>query len=135
MTFLMLSFRCRKDHKQLLGTLCMVFGKLLVLEVREYVTNILWFVSERMKSWDKQIYRQRISLLIQQRSHHFHSSHSYLLCIAWNYLFWEGKLHLADTSTLLLSTKITIFSSYFALFWKLNNYLFFFFHFLITTKH
>lgn len=31
---------------------------------------------------------------------------------AWKYLFWEGKLHLADTSALLLSTKITFFPFY-----------------------
>lgn len=125
MTFLILSLRCRTDHKQIIDMLCMVFDKPLLLEVREYVRNILWFISERIKSWEKQIYRQRVCLLIQHCSHHFHSSHSYLLCIAWNYLFWEGKSHLADTSTLLLSTKITIFPSYLPLVWKLNNYFFF----------
>lgn len=104
------------------GMLCIVFDKLLVLGVGEYVINTLWFISERTKSWEKQIYRQRLSLLIQQCSHHFHSSHSYLLCIAWSYLFWEGKLQLTDTSTWLLSTKISIFPSYLPLFWKLLSF-------------
>lgn len=44
----------------------MVSDKLLVLEVKEYVTSILRFVSERMKTQEKEIYRQRVSLLIQQ---------------------------------------------------------------------
>lgn len=127
----MLRLRYRKHHRQLISTLCMVFDELLVLEGRGHVSHILWFVSGRMKSWDKQIYRQRVLLLIRQCSHHFHSSHSYLwvffiaffYCIAWNCLFWEGKLNLADTFTLLLSTKITVFPSYWPLVWKSNNYI------------
>lgn len=37
----MLSLRCRKDHRQIIDMLCMVFDKPLLLEVREYVRNIL----------------------------------------------------------------------------------------------
>lgn len=62
----MLSLRWRKDHKKLISILYMVSDKLLVLEVKEYVTSILRFVSERMKTQEKEIYRQRVSLLIQQ---------------------------------------------------------------------
>lgn len=70
-----------------------------------------------MKSWEEQIYRQSVFLLIQQCSHHFHSLHSFLICIAWNYLFWERKLNFADASTLLLST---IFPFYLTLVWEIN---------------
>lgn len=101
--------------------------------IREYLTNILWFIRERMKSWEKQIYRQSISLLIQQCSHHFHSSHSYLLCITWSYLFWEGKLHLADNFTVLLSTKIIFFLPTYL--WYENEIIMVFLHFPMTTKH
>lgn len=62
----MLSLRWRKDHKKLISILYMVSAKLLVLEMREYVTSILRFESERMKTQEKEIYRQRVSLLIQQ---------------------------------------------------------------------
>lgn len=87
----MLRLRYRKHHRQLISTLCMVFDELLVLEGRGHVSHILWFVSGRMKSWDKQIYRQRVLLLIRQCSHHFHSSHSYLLLHCLELLILRGK--------------------------------------------
>lgn len=129
----MLSLRWRKDHKKLISILYMVSAKLLVLEMREYVTSILRFESERMKTQEKEIYRQRVSLLIQQWSHHFHSSHSFLLCLLGTTYFETENCILQTPPPFILSTKITFFvPTSLSLVWKLNNYHFS--YFLMTTK-